>query len=111
MNTPFLDGICKEAGIIPWHLLAKPAAMPIGTGIIGGGLGALADKDNRIRGALLGSIVGAGLGYSGSTLLRNTARGKEMVSDSIMSSLGRAAKRARHSKIPGIEHATFPNPL
>ena len=78
MNTPFLDGITKEAGI-PWATLAdKPWILPAIGGVAGGGIGALVDKENRLRGGLIGAGGGAALGLVGTKMLKSTPLGRSL---------------------------------
>ena len=51
--------LTKISAVSPWTYLAGPAAVG---GLVGGGVGALGDKENRLRGAGIGALTGAGIG-------------------------------------------------
>lgn len=74
-----LDEIRKEAGI-PWHQLGtfKPWMLPLSGAVLGGGSGALLDRENRFRGGLIGAGAGALAGYGSRALLNRTLAGTNM---------------------------------
>ena len=78
MNTPYLDGIRKEAGI-PWHQMARPWVLPTVGGVLGAGAGAAIDEKNRLRGGAIGAGAGALAGLGGMKILRGTKKGQSTV--------------------------------
>jgi len=62
VKTPILNGIEKEA------LSPRMIGLLSGT-TVGGTAGALIDKDNRLRGGLIGAGAGGGLGYLSGSLI------------------------------------------
>ena len=102
MNTPFLDGITKEAGI-PWATLAdKPWILPAIGGVAGGGAGALVDKENRLRGGLIGAGGGAALGLVGTKVLRSTKLGKGLQVKDLRKKLFTDSMRDQVMADPGV---------
>lgn len=67
-QTPLLDGIRKQA----FYLYQLPASKfaPVIPALLGAGSGALIDKENRVRGALIGAAVGGGVGLGAKEYLK-----------------------------------------